>query len=109
MNSSEVINSYGIYDKSFLLILESFKSFPEIEKAIIFGSRAMGNYKKGSDIDLAIVGNNINDRIKTRLSSMLNQELPIPYFVDVVDYKSISSEELVKHIDTEGKLIYTRT
>jgi len=101
-------NSFGIYNKSFTRILESLKDFPEIEKAIIFGSRAMGNYKKGSDIDLAIVGDTITDQTKTRLSSILNQELPIPYFIDVLDYKSIANKDLVKHIDTEGKVIYSR-
>lgn len=101
-------NNFGIYNQSFTLILESLNDFPEIEKAIIFGSRAMGNFKKGSDIDLAIIGNNINDQIKTRLSSVLNQELPIPYFIDVVDYKSISNKDLIKHIDTEGKVIYSK-
>jgi len=101
-------NNFGIYEKSFLLILDVLEKCSEVEKAIIFGSRAMGNYKKGSDIDLAIVGNNINDQIKTRLSSVLNQELPIPYFIDVVDYKNISNKDLVKHIDTEGKVVYTK-
>ena len=101
-------NNFGIYDNSFTLILDSLKKFTEIEKAIIFGSRAMGNYKKGSDIDIAITGKNINDKIVTRLSSILNQELPIPYFIDVVDYNSITNNDLKKHIDKEGKIVYQK-
>ena len=101
-------NNFGIYNQSFSLILQTIKDFPNIEKAVIFGSRAMGNYKKGSDIDIAIFGDNINDQIKTRLSSLLNQELPIPYFIDVADYNSISSENFKKHIDTEGVVIFRR-
>jgi predicted nucleotidyltransferase len=103
-----VKNNFGIYDQSFFLILETIQEIPEIEKAILFGSRAMGNYKKGSDIDIAIVGNNVTGQIKTRLSSILNQELPIPYFIDVLDYNTIINENLIAHIDAEGKVIYTK-
>ena len=108
MNSSEVINSFGLYDKSFSLILDSFKSFPEIEKVIIYGSRAMGNYKKGSDIDLAIVGKEVNHNTVSKISAELNEELPIPYYVDVLDYNQLSNVSLKKHIDTEGKVIYEK-
>lgn len=99
-------DNFGLLKRDLDFLFEALIKFPEIEKAIIFGSRAMGNYKKGSDIDLAIVGEKITDQMKTRLSSILNQELPIPYFIDVVDYKSITNKDLVKHIDTEGKVIY---
>ncbi len=101
-------NSFGIYDKSFNLIRESLAEFPEIEKAIIFGSRAMGNHKKGSDIDIAICGENVNHNITSRLNGKLNEELPIPYFVDVVNYNLINLEELKEHIENNGKIIYER-
>lgn len=101
-------NNFGLLERDIIFIIKSLRAMPEIEKAIIFGSRAMGNYKKGSDIDIAIIGKNINDKIVTRLSSILNQELPIPYFVDVADYNSIAISELKKHIDKEGKIIYSK-
>ena len=101
-------NSFGIYDKSYTLILESFTQFPEIEKAVIFGSRAMGNHKKGSDIDIAISGENIDFNTTSRLHGKLNEDLPIPYFIDVVDYNSITLEELKNHINNNGKTIYQR-
>ncbi len=101
-------NNFGVYEKSFQLILDTIKAYAEIEKAIIFGSRAMGNYRKGSDIDIAIIGENITDQIKTRVSSVLNQELPIPYFIDIIDYKEIANVNLLKHIDADGKLIFAR-
>ncbi len=101
-------NSFGIYDKSFTLIRESLAEFPEIEKAVIFGSRAMGNHKKGSDIDIAICGENVNHNTTSRLYGKLNEELPIPYFVDVVNYNLINLEELKEHIENNGKIIYER-
>lgn len=90
------------------MILDSLRKFTEIEKAILFGSRAMGNYKKGSDIDIAITGKNISDKTVTRLSSILNQELPIPYYIDVADYNSLSNIELKEHIQKEEKIIYQK-
>lgn len=46
-----------------MYILEEIRKYSEINKAIIFGSRAIGNYKKGSDIDLAITGDKITKDI----------------------------------------------
>jgi len=108
MNFSEEKNSFGIYSQSFLLMFEAFKSFKEIEKVIIYGSRAMGNYKKGSDIDLAIVGERVDLRTVNKLHVKLNEELPIPYYFDVLDYNSLSNPELKKNIDTEGRLLYIK-
>lgn len=68
----------------------------------------MGNYKKGSDIDLAIVGNKINDQTTTRLSSILNQELNIPYFTEIIDYNKITNKDLIEHINIKGKVIYEK-
>ena len=101
-------NNFGIYEKSYSLILESFKQFPEIEQAYIFGSRAMGNYKKGSDIDLAIIGTEIDFETTSRLHGKLNEELPIPYFIDVVNFNTINVEELKQHILNEGVVVFEK-
>lgn len=101
-------NNFGLLERDMVFILKSLRAMPEIEKAILFGSRAMENYKKGSDIDIAITGKNINDKTVTRLSSILNQKLPIPYFIDVADYNSLSNIELKEHIQKEGKIIYQK-
>ena len=101
-------NSFGIYDKSYNLILESIASFSVIEKAVIFGSRAMGNYKHGSDIDIAILGSKIDFNTISRLHGKLNEVLPIPYFVDVVNFNTIDVDELKVHIIKEGKVIFER-
>jgi len=99
---------YGLLDRDLKFILEAVDNYPEIEEAIIFGSRTMGNYKKGSDVDLAIVGKNIDRKIVRRLSDDLNENYPLPYFFDVVCYKDISNEELKMHIDSVGKSVYKR-
>ncbi len=97
---------FGLRPETCAIIVKEISSFKEIRQAVIFGSRAMGNYKKGSDIDIAIKGHGITEDIVVRLSARLNQESPIPYFVDVVHYEGITSRALVDHIDRVGKVLW---
>jgi len=74
----------------------------EICDIIIFGPRAKGNFKKGSDIDLAIKGKNISFELVAGLKTIFNQKMLIPYHVDLVHYESISNNDLINHIDRVG-------
>ncbi len=94
---------FGLLDSDIETILGAVSQFPEIRQVVIFGSRAKGNYLKGSDIDLAIKGEKISHTIVNRLSVLLNEELPLPYFFDVVHYEVISNNDLKEHIDRVGK------
>jgi predicted nucleotidyltransferase len=95
-------NNFGITEKSYGIILSAIKQFPEIEKAVIFGSRATGNYKKGSDIDIAISGTKVTFDTVARLQGVLNEQSPIPYFVDIIDFNNCNHPELKKHIEENG-------
>lgn len=97
---------FGISPKSYQLLLNTLAGFKEIEKAGIYGSRALGNYKNGSDIDLVVYGKNISQETILKLRVQLEQELPIPYFFDVTHYESISNQELKNHIDRFGQILY---
>lgn len=99
---------YGLLERDIEFILKAFSNYSEIEEVIIFGSRAMGNYKKGSDVDLAIKGKYIDRKVIIRLSDDLNENYPLPYFFDVVNYMDINNVELKQHIDEFGKLIYKK-
>ena len=101
-------NNFGIYDNSFSEIIKELHKYSPIEKAVIFGSRAMGNYKKGSDIDIAVFGENFTYDMLVKLHSELNEELPIPYFIDILHFETTENEEIKKHILSEGKIIYTK-
>lgn len=94
---------FGLKDSTTNIIIKEILRFKEIKEAIIFGSRAKGDFKRGSDIDLALKGPEINQDIVTKLSRRLNQEAPIPHFIDVIHYEQISSDELLQHIDRVGK------
>ena len=100
--------TFGISKKSFSLLLSALQKYNEIEKAVIFGSRAMGNEKTGSDIDIAIYGAGVNNKLIVELKTILNEKMNIPYFVDLLEYKSISNMQLKDHIDKEGKILFNR-
>ena len=64
--------------------------------------------KKGSDVDIAIIGENVNRSIIYNLEDCLNEVYPLPYFFDVILYNKITNENLINHIDNEGKILYTK-
>jgi predicted nucleotidyltransferase len=100
--------AFGLTDKDLCAINASFSEFPEIEEVTLFGSRAMGNYKKGSDIDLAVKGVEVSLRTISNLNARLNEKIPLPYMFDVVEYASINTPALIEHIDVHGKVIYRK-
>lgn len=72
----------------------------------MFGSRAKGNYKTGSYVDLAIKGDRLTYEITARFADCLNEEKPLPYFFDVVYYAAIAEPKLKEQIDRVGMRIY---
>lgn len=84
-----------------------FASFPEIEKVIIYGSRAKGNYREGSDIDLCLVGDDLNEAIRKRVWLMLD-ELNTPYLIDLSVFNQLESEGLIDHIQRVGTIFYRK-
>ena len=84
-------------------MLNYFESKPEIEKIIIFGSRAKGNFHIGSDIDFAIVSN--LDSMNAILREL--DALATPYKFDIVNYKNLQ-EGIKNNIDKDGILFYSR-
>lgn len=102
------LNEFGLSEEAMKWILRVIGVFPEIEEVIIFGSRAKGTYKPGSDIDFAIKGNLPDFSYPEKLRSMLEEGLYLPYFFDVLDYSKIKNPELKDHIDCVGKIFYTK-
>ena len=73
----------------------------------MFGSRAKGTHDKGSDVDIAIKGRGINDDTVFQLSDELNEERPLPYFFDVLDYGALMEDEPIRaHIDRVGVVLF---
>ncbi|GHB54931.1 nucleotidyltransferase family protein [Persicitalea jodogahamensis] len=103
------MNPFGISAKSFRLLTEAFDRYPEVEEVLVFGSRAKGNFQTGSDIDLAIKGARCTLKTAIDIAGYLNEEIPIPYYTDVVYYEGLKNEDLKAHIDRVGKPLFTPT
>ena len=95
-------NQFGLPEKILNQIIACLSQHSEIHWVKIYGSRAIGNYKTGSDIDLAISS---DVKIPPGLSFELD-DLSTPYLFDVTHYESLKNENLKSHIDRVGKIIY---
>lgn len=99
---------HGLLERDLAQIVAAARAFPEIEKLVLFGSRAKGTQKPGSDVDLAIKGHAVTYETALRLAEVLNEETPLPYFFDVLHYETIAEPRLTEHIDRVGIVIYAR-
>ena len=98
---------FGLSEQDIDTLRHVLRRFPEIYSAIVFGSRAKGNARPGADIDLALKGDTITDQTVLRLINAL-EELPLPYFFDVVAYQNIQNQDLISHIERVGNTLYSR-
>ncbi len=95
---------FGLKEETIKAISDVFAQYPQIKKAVVFGSRAKGNYRDGSDIDICLFGD-IELSLLHRIEESLD-ELYLPYTVDLVVYNRIQNQDLKEHIDRVG-IIYT--
>lgn len=84
-----------------------FKEFLAVEKVVLYGSRAMGNYRRGSDIDLTLHGEDLTHRDSLRIAAALD-DLPTPYMFDVSVFGSLTHAKLRDHIERKGVVFYER-
>ena len=99
---------FGLSPSDLHQIVAIIKKYPEIEQAIIFGSRAKGNYKKGSDVDIALKGSKISADTVSNVSYLLNEETLLPYYFDVLHLEQISNPDLIEHIKRVGKALLSQ-
>lgn len=96
---------FGLHQNTIDQVNFIFEQFPEIETVLIYGSRAKGGFREGSDIDLSLKGNNLDENTCVRIHSLI-EDLNTPYFFDITYYDAIENEALKAHIDRVGKLFY---
>jgi type I restriction enzyme S subunit len=98
---------YGLTETTVENICAVFARFPEIEKAILYGSRAKGNFKPGSDIDLTLCGEALTSDLRSTIASALD-DLLLPYTIDLSIFNEINHAKLREHIERVGVLFYER-
>lgn len=99
---------FGLKENTLDNIINVFANYSKIEKALLYGSRAKGNYRKGSDIDLALVGEKLTIQDLNNILLELD-ELYLPYTFDLVIFEKIENEDLIDHINRIGITIYERS
>ena len=102
------VNNYGLRQKDMDYMFRIFDNIPGIEKVILYGSRATGGFKKGADVDLAVVGEGVTTSNIARIHFLLENESPTFLWFDVLHYDTLKSDTLKNEIDTFGKVLYTR-
>ncbi len=101
------MNKFGLDKKTIEKINEVFSKFSQIEQVIIYGSRAKGNYKNGSDIDLTLIESNLNFSELLAIENQLD-DLLLPYKIDLSQKRIISNQKLIEHIERVGIPFYSR-
>ena len=98
---------FGLRADDLETIVAVLSRYPVVKTAVIFGSRAKGNYKAGSDVDIALQGEGMGDRVAADVAYQLNEETIMPYRFDVLNYHTIANPDLIAHIDRVGRPFYT--
>jgi uncharacterized protein len=98
---------YGLTETTIERIHGVFAHYPAIEKAVLYGSRAKGNYKIGSDIDLTLFGKILTFDQLSAIALELD-DLLLPYTIDLSIFEHLSHTELREHIERIGVVFYQR-
>jgi len=98
---------FGLNQEDRDKINQVFAAYAAIDSVIVYGSRAKGNFKAGSDIDLSIIENSITFPEFLEIENALD-DLLLPYKIDLSLKRKITSTDLLSHIDRIGKLFYQK-
>ena len=98
---------FGLKQNVIDLIREQLELNPKIEEVVLYGSRAKGNYRPGSDIDLTLKGEELSVKDLISLENQM-EDLPIPFKFDISLYHRITNPDLLDHIQRVGILFYKR-
>ena len=98
---------YGLSERTVATIHEVLSSYPEVKAAILYGSRALGRHRPGSDIDLTLVGPDPCCSCLARIDADLD-DLLLPWVIDLSCHSAISNPALLEHIRRAGQVLYQR-
>jgi len=97
----------GISQESSTKLINLFKKTNNLTEVKLYGSRALGTYKEGSDIDISIMDNEFSTDDLLQLSNNID-DLLIPYKVDISIFKKLDNVDLIKHINNHGVTFYKK-
>lgn len=97
---------FGLSPKNIDKIKNVFSQYATIDKVIIYGSRAKGNFKESSDIDLTLLGK-LDLKSINKIEQSLD-DLLLPNKFDISNYYQIQNKELLEHIGRFGQVFYSK-
>lgn len=100
---------FGLKETTIQKLCGVFAKYPQVTKAVLYGSRAKGNYKNGSDIDLTLHGG--TDLTLNILYKILDEidDLLLPYTIDLSIYRTLSDPDFIDHIQRVGVTFYDKS
>jgi predicted nucleotidyltransferase len=98
---------YGLPQSALRKICAVLSRYPQVEKAILYGSRAKGNYKNGSDIDLTLHGADLSLNVLYKILNDLD-DLLLPYTIDLSIFHDIDDPDVIEHIERVGVAFYDK-
>lgn len=98
---------FGLNDMELQALRTTLASVPEVEEAIIYGSRARGTNRIASDIDITLKGKALTYLQLALLDAKID-ELYLPYFVDLSLFSMLKNPDLLESINREGKVLYKK-
>ena len=98
---------FGLSNNTIEELCSIFKEYPNIEEALVFGSRAKGTYHNGSDIDIALKGQNITYNQILDIYVKID-DLDLLYKIDLLSYNDKVGTPISEHIDRVGKVFYSK-
>ena len=98
---------FGLKESDIELIQTVLSNYLEVDKVLIYGSRAKGTFKPASDIDLTLLGEKLNLTIQYKIENDLD-DLMLPYLFDISIFNQISNTDLVEHINRVGIVFFER-
>jgi predicted nucleotidyltransferase len=97
--------SFGLSSQVINRLRQVLASYPEVDQAILYGSRAMGTFQPASDIDLTLIGAKLTPQLMTQIDAALD-DLLLPYMIDLSTLASINHGPLLDHIQRVGVVVY---
>lgn len=97
----------GLTEKAVAQIHAVLAKHPEVEKATLYGSRAKGNYRPGSDVDLTLLGDGVTQTILGQIQTELEDGL-LPYRFDLSVFSQITHADILEHIQRVGVIFYEK-
>ena len=98
---------YGLTEDAIARLSAVFAACPKIDRVVLYGSRAKGTQRNGSDIDLTIEGDAVSHSQLLRIENMLD-DLLLPYKMDLSLLREIDNPDLLAHIRRVGLVFYEK-